>query len=470
MVFAINSIFPVTGRVNQSTNITIIGDNFGAGSKVQVGFDVAANVLVVNSERITCTVPGHLGEGVYNITVLLGSEMVVLNNAFAVVISFPTYPYSDQTFDTIQSRILRRLPNNYEKFEGSTLYDLFAPVSLELADVYLSLAVVHDLLFLPTSTGSYLDFIGIGLGILRNIGTFAIGSVEFTATSAVTIPKDFQVSNVPATARSEQVLFVTDKEIILTGSASTYTGTVNITAVNIGRQGNFSANLISNIISVISGLTSVINAAPITGGSDREGHFEYRSRMLAQVLTPGRVGNVADYKQWAKEASPYVGKVGVDPLRKDENSGTVQPGTVGVYPLNVDGSALSTALLQIVRDYIGPDNEGKGKAPIGADPFIASPAFIGINVKVNITVSPGFVENTVISEVEQVITDHLTNLDIGINVQYHTLGSQITASNGVSFIQNYHISILNSVPKNNEISDITINNTQKAQAGTITIT
>lgn len=470
MVLAINSIFPVTGRLNQSTNITILGEDFGAGSTVKVGSVQATNVLVVNTERITCTIPGNLEEGIYSIIVSLGSEMVVLDNAFNIVVSFPAYPYIDQTFDVIQSRMLSRLPANYEKFEGSTLYDLYAPVSLELADAYLALAVVHDLLFLPTSTGSYLDFIGIGIGILRIKGTKAIGAVTFAGTSAVRIPKDFQVSNVPATASSEQILFITDEEITLTGTGTTYTGTVNITAVEVGRSGNFAASLINNIVSPLGGLTSVVNANAITGGSDRESHFEYRSRMLAQVLTPGRAGNVADYKQWARQASPYVGKVGVDALRRDENSGVAQHGTVGVYPLNVDGSALSAILLQTVRDYIGPDNEGKGRAPIGASPYIASPTFVDIHVRVNITAQTGFVESVLLIEVQEAIATYINDLDIGENILYHTLGSVINSVNGVASISAYFVSMSNDTPLNTENDDIAINNTQKSRGGTITVT
>ena len=469
MVLSINSIFPVTGRLNTATNITVIGEDFSSGVSVNIGETPVTNLLVVSSTQLTCTIPDTLDEDIYDLIIASASEEATLENAFIVVLSFPEYPFSNQSFPTIQSRILGRFPNNYELFEGSTLYDLLSPVSLELEEIYFALSTILDLSFIPTSTGSYLEFKGIDVGVIKRKATKAIGTVTFTGTQALTISKDFEISNTPTDVNVAPIRFVTDSFVTLVLQGGVYVGDIEITAVEAGKSGNLSANSINNIISTVSGLVSVVNTDATGSGSDRENELEYRSRILAQILTPARAGNIQNYKQWARESSIYVGKVGVDPLRKDENNGVVQHGTVGVYFLNVDGTAPVASLISVVQNYIGPDNEGKGRAPIGASVYVAAPTFVDVNVAVNIIASPGFVESVVITTVEEAITNYLANLDIGNNVLYHTLGSIITSTNGVNSITAYYISSVNVTPVATDVLDIEINNTQKSRAGAIVV-
>ena len=469
MALEINSIFPVTGKLNEATNITIKGNDFGAGASVLIGNFSATNVLVVSSDTITCTVPGTLEEDAYNIIIIANNTLAILENAFIVVLDFPAYPFADQGFPTIQSRILARLPANYEKFEGSAIYDLFAPISMEFAEVYLSLGTILDLAFIVNSRGAYLDFHGIDRGIPRRKATKSLGSIKFTGVSTIKVLKGTIVSTTPSNI-SEQIRFITDEDVTLSLSSGSFIGTVNITAVKIGKIGNVVTNTINNLISLVPGITTVTNAAAISGGSDREDDLSYLARILSQIRTPSRAGNIEDYKQWAKAASEYVGKVGIDPLRKDENSGTAQAGTVGVYILNADGGTPSASLIKIVQDYIGPDAEGKGKAPIGANPYVAAASFKQIHVKVNITSLAGFIETDVQNFVEEAIQKYLNNLEIGDNVLYHTLGSVINGVNGVQSITDYNISSVKTTPASTDTSDIEINNTQKVSPGTITIT
>lgn len=470
MVLSISSVFPVTGRLNEATNITILGEDFGAGISVTVGGESVSNLLVVSPERLTCTVSNALEEDVHDIRVSNAMEIADLENAFVVVFSFPEYPFTDQTFQVIQTRMLNRLPATYEKFEGSSFYDVFSPVSLELQEIYLSLVTSLDLGSLLRSTGSYLEFKGIDLGILKRKSTQAVGEVTFIGTSAIDIRRGFEISNTPADNDESPIIFTTNEAITLAVMGTDYIGTVNVTAVENGKAGNLGIGTINNIVSPLLGLTSVTNAAATGSGSDRESELTFRSRMLAQVLTPPRAGNVENYKQWAREASIYVGKVGVDPLRKDENSGIAMPGTVGVYFLNVDGTAPDSSLIAIVQNYIGPDNEGRGRAPIGANVLVRAPNFIDIHVRVDISPSAGFIAQSVITEVEDVIENYINELEIGANLLYHTLGSRIIATNGVDSISAYYISVANTTPGNTEVNDIIINNTQKSRDGTITVT
>ena len=468
MVLAISSVTPVTGKLNEATTITLSGTDFGAGATVMIGDTLATNILVSGTTQITCVAPNTLEEDNYDVSITVGTENAILQNGFIVVMDQPEYPYRDEDFPTVHTRILNRFPDYYEKFEGSGLYDLIAPVSLEFTDIYLSLSTISNLMWVLTAPGAFLEYRGIEYGVLRRKATKAKGTVKFTGTGLITIPKDTRVSNSPSDAIPESI-YVTDKDVTLEVISQEYTSTVDITAVDTGKQGNLGIGAINRILSNVTGLTAVTNAAAIILGSNREEIEAYRSRILSRILTPARSGNAEHYKQWALEASEYIGKVGVDPLRKDENSGTKQPGEVGIYILAVDGSVPSADLIKQVTNYIGPDDEGKGQAPIGANPNVSAPAFVDTHVRVVITVSSGFVKANLLSIVKLALQNHINELNIGANVRYHNIGTLISNINGIDSISAYFISSTNTSPVDTEVADIDIDNTQKARAGTITV-
>ena len=68
-------------------------------------------------------------------------------------------------YEQILSNMLNKLPDNYDKRQGSILYDILAPCALELAAYYQTLEAYLDLSFVETSTGSYLEKRTAELGI-----------------------------------------------------------------------------------------------------------------------------------------------------------------------------------------------------------------------------------------------------------------------------------------------------------------
>ena len=70
-------------------------------------------------------------------------------------------------YEQILSNMLNKLPDNYDKRQGSILYDILAPCALELAAYYQTLEAYLDLSFVETSTGSYLEKRTAELGIKR---------------------------------------------------------------------------------------------------------------------------------------------------------------------------------------------------------------------------------------------------------------------------------------------------------------
>ena len=78
----ISSVSPTEGNANQAVAVTITGTNFVSGSRVRISGDYATNVVLVNSSKITATLPA-MAAGVYAIEVVNPDNSVAtLNNAF----------------------------------------------------------------------------------------------------------------------------------------------------------------------------------------------------------------------------------------------------------------------------------------------------------------------------------------------------------------------------------------------------
>ena len=64
--------------------------------------------------------------------------------------------YEEATYEAILSRMLARIPEDFDKREGSIIYDALAPAAVELAMIYMELDAVLNQLFADTASREYL--------------------------------------------------------------------------------------------------------------------------------------------------------------------------------------------------------------------------------------------------------------------------------------------------------------------------
>ena len=76
--------------------------------------------------------------------------------------------YSEEnTFDNIMTRALERVSDDIDKREGSVIYDALSPMAAELAQAYIVIDGIIDLVFPDTSVGEYLDRLIEQIGLER---------------------------------------------------------------------------------------------------------------------------------------------------------------------------------------------------------------------------------------------------------------------------------------------------------------
>lgn len=248
---------------------------------------------------------------------------------------------------------------------------------------------------LDTASGEYLNEKVKDYGIYRRYGTYATGMVKFTGVDGVTIP----IATV-LIAPEYGVQFSTQSEVTIKDGAAQ----VECQCMSIGLSGNVPAGSITKIKESISGVNSVTNEAEFDGGSETEEDEVLRYRTYQKIRYPSTSGNVYDYQNWAMEISG-VGAVRIVPLWNG-------PGTVKVSIIDSEGAPASPELIEEVQNSIDPDpqQQGGGKAPVGALVTVstATPKDVNVSAKIEVGVTSDI--ETIKEEFTQALKDYFKEI------------------------------------------------------------
>ncbi|WP_340004415.1 baseplate J/gp47 family protein [Paenibacillus sp. FSL K6-0276] len=146
-----------------------------------------------------------------------------------------------------------------------------------LAIIWSTAEDVYNSGYIPTATGNNLDRLGPQVGITRTLAQWASGQLTITGTPGYVVPAGFRA------ATASGVVFETLTSVTLTGS----TGTIAIEALEAGSGGNLGAGMITVVVNPVPDVTSVTNAAPTTGGREKETDAEFRNRFDQSVAGGG---------------------------------------------------------------------------------------------------------------------------------------------------------------------------------------
>lgn len=306
-----------------------------------------------------------------------------------MAIARPTFTpppwYTGETAEQIQARMMEALPPDIDNVEGGFPYDFTMPTALE-EDELINFILIETLkiMFPAWSYGQYLDYHAAGVGLVRRAPNHASGTVTVTGVPGTQIPAG-TVFCVPAVGDTPAIEYATDTLAVI-GEASPGhdygTADVTVTAVEGGVRGNVAADTIVIMASPITGVASLSNASPITGGTVEETDDELYERIVQAEQSAGEsfVGCDADYIRWAK-SRPGVGTVLVD-----ANYETDHPNYVKLIVLDSNGQPANPTILDDVYNYImAPGNRAIERlAPVGAILVVVAP---GDDCKLDIAVT-----------------------------------------------------------------------------------
>lgn len=264
-----------------------------------------------------------------------------------------------KTFDELMSGMLERIAPDIDTQQGSIMWDILAPMALEMNALYLKAADITSLGFVQTSVGEYLTELGFQFGITRLLATKTMRKAQFNVE--VEIGTRFSVENT-------EINF-----IVFEKKGNDYI----LECETAGAIGNQIQGKLIPIDYVANLQSSNIDAIVITG-EDEETDEVYRKRIIAHITRPQQDGNIDQYLKWASEFTG-IGNATVIPLWNGAN-------TVKVVITNSEGDIASPELVENFQLYLDPKIEGKGegKAPIGSFVTVesAKPQKVDINLQV----------------------------------------------------------------------------------------
>lgn len=269
--------------------------------------------------------------------------------------------YEAMTYETILQQMLARVPDTFDKREGSIIYDALAPAAAELTQAYIELDINLKRVFAETATGEYLAMRTAEMGIDRMAATHALRKGFAYAVNSVPLEID-----IGSRFTAERLNYVVVERL--------KPGQYILQCETAGAVGNIPyGNMMP--VSYIEGLATAELADILTPGEDEETDASLLKRYHFRVRQPITSGNVYHYKQWAREVAG-VGDAKVFPLWNGN-------GTVKVAIADSDMQPAIPALVTTVAEYI------ETVRPIGATVTVVSAVGKSINVAATVTLAPG---------------------------------------------------------------------------------
>lgn len=293
-------------------------------------------------------------------------------------------------FEYIMDKMLERVPNKFDKREGSVIWDAIAPIALELSNFYINLDIVADECFADSASYYYLIKRAAERNLSPKQATKAILKGEFLPLSVdILVGSRFNLD--------ELNYSVISKIIDETGSYQLECETEG----SIGNQQR--GDMIP--IEYIKGLESAKLTEVLIPGDEEEDVEVFRNRYFASFDSQAFGGNIADYKKKV-HALPGIGGVKIYPVW---NGG----GTVKLVIITSEFKRPTQELVNMVQEYIDPISDtglGVGLAPIGHIVTVESVKEITIDVVTTVTYQNGYDFNSLQLLIESIIDNYFLSL------------------------------------------------------------
>ena len=330
-----------------------------------------------------------------------------------------------RSFKEILDRMKSLIETEADRREGTWTADNLQAVANELARIYEEdIDTILPQAFVMTAKGRNLDSCCSDYGITRRAATRAEAVVELTGE-----PGAYALLQLSA---GDIIFIVQEPFTILRSDGEEGGGTVSVRAVceQFGDTGNVAAGSIDKAED--RRIRKVTNPEAAEGGFDIESDDALRERTLEHIRTPANSGNIAHYRQWAKEI-PGVSKVRIYDLARG-------PGTVDVVIIADDNEAAPQKLIEAVEDHI------ESVRPIGADVLVVSGEAVDINVTADVIVKAGYTAESIQDSFYPLLAEHCEAV---------AFNSQIISYLGM-------VNVLFDCPGVVDVADFTINGTAKS--------
>lgn len=314
--------------------------------------------------------------------------------------------FENLTYENILESMLKNVPADVDKREGSVIFDTLSPAALELANAYIYLDIILNNAFADTAEREYLVLRAKERGLAPYEATKAVLKLEvtYTGTSENVSPGDrFSLDGMTYVV-TEQMVNETDSTITTypfgndaqeSDPGNTVCGQWKVQCETAGREGNTRFGAVMPL-QTVNELASAKITELLIPGEDTEGTEEFRERYFESVNNDAFGGNRADYREKVKSIEG-VGQVKV--YRTPKGGGTVR-----VVITDSENKKPSTELVNQVKEILDPEEYeglGYGEAPVGHAVDVAGVSTVDVDVSAkwqtenNVTVDEKQIANVI---------------------------------------------------------------------------
>lgn len=308
------------------------------------------------------------------------------------------------TYDYILTEALSKVPDNVDKREGSIIRDALSPCCYEAAKHILYLADIIEQTYIETANGLWLDGRVIEGGVTRDPATYAkklgVFKTQLDEPCQISIGQSFSTVG-------DTILNYTAVQVYTNEDGDVVPGSYIMQCNTVGSVGNsYIGRIVPN--DYIEKLASAEITTLLYPGEEEESDDSLRKRFLANLMKTAFGGNIAQYRQWAKEI-PGIGGVQVYPV-------WAGGGTVKLSIIDTDYNSCSSEFCQTILEKFDPENSGGetglglGIAPIGHKVTVSTPLPRTINVSGKITLLPGYKLETLRPDIKAALENYLLSL------------------------------------------------------------
>lgn len=316
--------------------------------------------------------------------------------------------FEDKTYEKLLQTCINKAPKGIDTKQGSIFYDACAAKCLLLAEIYADLDIVIEGCHIHSAVGQDLDDCAADHSVKRNAPISLKCRAVFVGTTPAPGSRFF-CNDVFFTLKDNlDELYPNDDELLAGGN-------LYIEAEVTGTEGNVVKEGDALVpYTDVEGLISATVGEIIVLGADEEDDESLRERLQNKIGGPSENGNKHHYKTWCEECEG-VGFAKIFPLVRiiDDAIQTGVPNWVTGVLLTDAGRAVGNATVELVQEYIDPDQLGLGEgvANMGAH-FAAEKAVelpFDVSVSVELASSAHTLED-VKNDLSERLTDYLKSL------------------------------------------------------------
>ncbi|MCI9141832.1 MAG: phage tail protein [Lachnospiraceae bacterium] len=375
--------------------------------------------------------------------------------------------YENVTYESILERMLARVPDKFDKREGSVIWDTHSPTAIELQILYIELDTILKEAYGDTASREFLILRCRERGIYPAQASHAVLRGIFTPADIDVAGQRFNIGNL---------------NYMVVGKATDGKGGYEVRCETAGSIGNqFLGSMVP--IEYIRGLQTAELTEILIPGEEEEETESLRQRYFASFDETAFGGNRADYLE-KTNSIPGVGSTKVTRVWNGDISPadmipsaaiqtwyrsiveTLEPEVAGwltaVYMaaaekklttggmvlltiINSEFGAASEALIQKVQEAIDPEENagsGYGIAPIGHVVRVVSAVAKTLTVKTSLTFEDGYGWDNLRSMLEAAVEGYLLELrkewadSFYLTVRVSQIDTRLLGVPGVVDVQN----------------------------------